>query len=299
MKHITSRNIECIADAVALGNFDGLHRGHQKLINVTKKVGSATVFSFFPPTPSVVGDSPVKMILTSEEKAFMLDKMGVDLFIEYPFDKDILNMSSENFVKDILIGQLRSKAVIVGEDYRFGHRGSGDCELLYKLGRKFGFEVKVISHIMDGGSKISSTRVREAIALKDFKVSEGLMGRSYFVMGKVVRGNMIGSRIGIPTANIVPSKYKFLPPPGVYRSNVRLDGKNFRGMTNIGSRPTVANNTNKNIETHLLSFNADIYGQTIAVEFKEWVRPELKFQDLDSLRAQIVHDIAIVESTNL
>ena len=298
MKYITSRKIDCFVDAVALGNFDGLHRGHQELINATKKFGSATVFSFFPPTPSVVGGSPIKMILTSREKAFLLDKMGVGLFIEYPFDKDILSMPPESFVKDILIGQLRSRAVIVGEGYRFGHRAGGDYKLLYMLGRKLGFEVKVIPHIMDGGSKISSTRVREAIALKAFQAAQGLMGRPYFVMGKVVSGNTIGSSIGIPTANIAPSKYKFLPPPGVYGSNVKLGDKDFIGITNVGSKPTVADNTEVIVETHLLGYNGDIYGQTITVEFKEWIRPEHKFKSLEGLRAQIIRDIAIVKASH-
>ncbi|MCL2674967.1 MAG: FAD synthetase family protein, partial [Defluviitaleaceae bacterium] len=144
MKHITSRHINYPAEAVALGNFDGLHRGHQELIRTAKESGNATVFSFFPPPSSVVGGAPVKAIMTSEEKAFLLEKMGVEHFIEYPFDEEIADMSPENFVRDILARQLCCKTVVVGEDYRFGQRGRGDCELLRTLGGELGFELKVI-----------------------------------------------------------------------------------------------------------------------------------------------------------
>ena len=297
MKHITSsRNTECFADAVALGNFDGLHRGHQELIRVTKESGNAAVFSFFPPPLSVLGCTPVKTIMTSREKAFLLEKMGIDLFIEYPFDNQISNMPPESFVRDVLVGQLRCRTVIIGEDYRFGQQGGGNCEMLCKLGQALKFEVKVIPHIMDSGSKISSTRVREAIAKKEFETAARLMGRPYFVMGEVIRGNMLGHGMGIPTANLAPSIYKFLPPSGVYHSFIKLDDENFLGLTNIGTRPTVADDKEIMIETHILEFDGNIYGQTITVEFGRWIRSESKFESLDALRAQITSDIATVKT---
>ena len=298
MNHITSREINYSADAVALGNFDGLHRGHQELIHVAKESKRATVFSFFPPPMSVLMGAELKTIITSEEKAFLLDKIGVSLFIEYPFDKEISVMSPENFVKDILVGQLHCRVVVIGEDYQFGQDGRGDCKLMYMLGRELGFEVKIISPIMQGGSKISSTRVREAVVEREFEEAERLMGRPYFIMGKVIRGDMLGRSIGAPTANLAPAKHKLLPPAGVYRSSVLLDDKKFLGMTNVGTRPTVTDSTNAKVivETHILDFDGDIYGQTITVEFRQWIRPESKFQSLDDLRLQIMRDVAAVKA---
>jgi len=295
VKHITSKNISCSAATIALGNFDGLHLGHQALIRECARVGgTVAVFSFAPHPSSVLAGVPFKTILTSEEKALLLEKMGVDLFIEYPFDEEIANMPPERFVGDILAGQLNASSVAVGEDYRFGKGGRGDCELLCELGGRFGFAVKIIPHVTDNGSKISSSRVREAVTEKDFGEAHRLMGRSYFVMGEVVRGNLIGRGIGVPTANLVPDAYKLLPPPGVYRSQVLLEGESFTGMTNIGTRPTVTKSDDIVVETHLLDFDDDIYGKIITVEFCEWIRQEKRFNSLDELREQLMKDILAV-----
>jgi riboflavin kinase/FMN adenylyltransferase len=243
----------------------------------------------------VLSDIPFKAILTSEEKILLLEKMGVKLFIEYPFEA-LAHMTPDRFVRDILVGRLRASVIVAGEDYRFGKGGHGDVNALCELGKSLGFEMRIIPHIMDGGSKISSSRVREAVALTDFETASRLLGRPYFVMGEVIRGNMLGRKMGVPTANLMPDKHKLLPPPGVYSTDVMLDGRKFRGMTNIGTRPTVTNDKDVVVETHLLDFDDDIYGQTITVEFGRWIRAEKRFGGVDELKEQLMKDMDIIKT---
>ncbi len=296
MIHIkTKQIIQNKHTAVTVGKFDGVHLGHRQLINevtnaATAQSISSVVFSFSQP-PSVffkkIGHST---ILTSQEKAYIINDLGVDIFIEYPFD-ELAYMLPEDFVSEVLIKHLRAKLIVVGEDFKFGRNQQGDCRLLARVASEKGVDVKILPHCMMDGEKVSSSRIRKYIMNNDFANAEAYMGRPYFISGTVSHGKKLGRAvIGYPTANIIPQANKLICENGVYATKAKIGGAFFNSVTSIGFNPTVKGEQ-KTVETYIFDFDKNIYGEEIAVFFYKRLREETKFGSIDELIAQIGKDV--------
>lgn len=282
--------------AVTLGKFDGLHRGHKMLLNqVLRKREEgfrAAIFTFNIPPRNVLKGTKRQMILTNEERALLLKQYKVDILFECPFTKEIAGMDPEQFVKEILLGQMNVGYIAVGSDFRFGHDRAGDIYLLDRLSRKYHFRLLVLAKEQYEGRDISSTYIREILRRGQMELAEELLGYPYFVTGEVVRGKQLGRKLGTPTLNQIPREEKLLPPDGVYASRVYLDDKMYGGMTNIGMRPTMEDVKVRNVETCLFDFDKNIYGRNVKVELLAFQREEQKFSSVEELRAQLQKDMA-------
>ncbi len=270
--------------AVTMGKFDGIHRGHQKLVEKIKErkaLGEQAVLFAI--------DASSNMILTSQERASLLERMGVDVLVECRLDDRIRHMKAENFIKEILMGDLGASYVVVGEDNRFGFERKGTPELLKEFGRKYGFSVDILPKEMDGKRKISSTFIREELKKGNMEKISSLMGMDYFVEGDVVHGRGMGHKVLLPTTNLVPPKSKILPPNGVYVTTSYFDGRTYGGITNIGCKPTVGESF-IGVETYLFDCDEDLYGKKCRVDFKKFLRPEKKFPSLEALKARLLAD---------
>ncbi len=271
--------------AVTLGKFDGIHLGHQKLLHHVKNAAAGKM-------NSVVFAIDIKQegILSHEERADFLEKFGVDVLIEYPFSKEFMLLSPLTFLSDILIGQLKAAHIVVGVDYRFGRDREGDADFLVNGQKKYHYTAQIIEKEVFRGKDISSTRVRSAINRGDLELAAALLGRPYPVSGIVVHGNHIGSTIGVPTANVIPSGDKILPPNGVYLSVTELsDGRCIPGISNLGTKPTVGDNR-VGLETNLFSFEENIYGTKIRTGLLQFIREEKRFESLQHLLEQMNKD---------
>ena len=301
MKQILDANIHLspgAATAVTLGNFDGLHRGHLALIAAVQSYASradtpgplATVFSFTPHPVAVLTGKPFPAILTEPERALLLAGLGLDLYVQYPFQA-VYGYSPEAFVSEILVKQLRCAFLAVGEGYRFGKGQSGGAEDLAALGQRHGFQVQIVPHVLYQGAKISSTRIRDAIERADFAPAEAMMSRPYFVGGVVAYGRRIGRTMGFPTVNLIPPETKLLPPKGVYLTRVHSEGQSWNAVTNVGDNPTVGGRQ-LTVESFLFDFNGDMYQKPIKVSFIQRLRPQHVFTGVEALKTQIAQDVA-------
>ena len=285
---------------VTIGNFDGIHIGHKKLITTTRKCAleknlKSIVITFSPhPLEIVKNNMPFYYIFSEEEKNIEMEKENIDFFIKYPFTKDFSNISPEKFV-DILIEELNCKILVVGEDYCFGKDRSGNVNILKQLGEQKGIQVIKISNIVIDGERVSSSIIRECINNRNIKKANLLLNKPYYIFGQVVEGNKLGRTIGFPTANIIPPKNKLLPPDGVYITKTKYNNKLYDSITNIGTNPTV-NNTHRTIETYIFDFNQNLYNQNIEVYFYDWIRSVKKFNGINELKEQIAKDINIASS---
>lgn len=272
--------------AVTLGKFDGLHRGHQKLIReilkLSQKQYRSIVFTIAPEK------NPV--LLMPQEKRRILESNGVDCMIRCPFIPEILGMEPETFVREVLCRRLQARYVVVGTDFRFGHNRSGDVSLLTALQKLYGYHLIVVEKECYGAREISSTYIREALSSGDMELVETLLGYPYRVHGTVLHGKQLGRRIGMPTINLIPDKQKLLPPAGVYYSNVSVGGISCSGVTNVGYKPTV-DGTFLGVETYLYGIHEELYGQEAEVSLLHYKRPEQRFSDVEKLKAQMEQDI--------
>lgn len=276
--------------AVTLGKFDGVHRGHRKLVEKVleqKKEGAQAVLFAF--------DVSSQMILTREERRALLEKMGVDVLLECPLDTRMKHMKAENFVREILVGDLQASYVAVGEDFRFGYERKGTPQLLRELGKKNQFTVEVLPKEMDGHRKISSTYIREELKRGNMEKFRALMGMDFAVEGEVLHGRGMGRKFLFPTANLIPPKEKLMPPNGVYITVSHFGERCYPGITNIGYKPTVGEKF-LGVETYLYGCSDDLYGQNCRVEFKSFLRPEQRFASLEALKVQLEHDVAVGEA---
>lgn len=281
---------------VTLGKFDGRHRGHQKLLwemaEVKRKKGYGIAIFTFDMSPSAIDmESTQRVITTNLERKNNLERMGIDYLVEYPFTKETAHMEPEEFVKQILIGQMNAKTIVVGTDCTFGYMGAGNADSLYQWKDRYGYELIVVEKEKDDLRDISSTYIRELLDAGNMEKANELLGEPYAIHGTVVHGNHLGGPVlGFPTANIVPEPEKHLPIFGVYVSKVYIDGKYYGGITNIGKKPTVEGVSPVGIETYIYGINKDIYGKTIEVQLLHFVRPERKFDGLEQLKVQIEKD---------
>lgn len=281
------------ASAVTLGKFDGIHRGHQKLMNkvlAQKENGLTGVVFTFAKMPGTDIYEKGQTILTGKERQKHLERMGIDVLIECPFVPELSMLEPEIFIEKILVQRLHVKYIAVGSDFRFGYQRKGDCALLKKLSRQFGYEVEVVEKETFDDQVISSTYIRQLLNLGKMEMVQALLGYPYYVSGTVVHGQALGRMIGVPTTNLLPDAEKMLPPNGVYLTGTFLDDRRIWGITNIGVKPTVSGEKLKGIETHLLDFDEDLYGKELTVAFYDFERPEQKFDSLELLKKQLEQD---------
>lgn len=272
--------------AVTLGKFDGMHKGHRKLIDKIlekkKETGvQAVVLAFV---------SDRKTVLTKAERRDLLEHMGVDVLLECPLDSEMKHMKAESFIRQVLVGSLQASYVAVGEDFRFGFERKGTPELLQKSGSKYGFQAEILPKEMDGARKISSTYIREELNRGRIEKVSALLGYDYFVSGIVEHGRGMGHREFFPTANLVPMPEKLLPPNGVYITLSSFGQEIYPGITNVGCKPTIGE-TFVGVESYLFDCEKNLYGKTCTVEFKKFLREEQKFSSYEALKKQIFEDI--------
>ena len=279
--------------AITLGNFDGIHLGHQKLISAVKDYAEkyslkSIVFSFYPHPKSFFNSEKFYTIFSPYEKEKLIGELGIDELIEYPFTYDFANVEPEDFA-DFIFDKMKCKVLVIGDDYCFGKNRRGNFSLLKETGSKKGAEVVEIYSVNDSGIRVSSTRIRECIMEKKFEETARLLGKHYFVLGEVIDGKKIGRKINFPTANIIPYKNKLLPPDGVYLTKTIYDNNIYKSITNIGKNPTVEGKE-RTVETHIFNFNEELYGKEIKVCFYGFIRNECKFTSIDDLKKQISED---------
>lgn len=295
MKYITS-NLDFQLEkrsVVTLGKFDGVHIGHQKLMQRALEIGASgyeTVVFTFDVSPLVkLGTRIKRTILTNEERRLLLEKNGIDCLIECPFVPEIIQMKPEDFVREILVKQLRAAYVVIGPDFHFGHERAGTPELLQEMGAQYGFRVEILSKETRQDRAVSSTWIREVLQEGKIEKVNELLGYPYSVLGKVVHGRQLGRTWGLPTINQIPENGKLLPPFGVYASRTFIKGKEFFGISNVGVKPTVEVPF-AGVETYLFDCDEDLYDEEAWVEFYHFVRPECKFDSVEELKEQIQRD---------
>lgn len=286
--------------AVAIGKFDGIHIGHQALlqciINKKKDGMRAVVFTFSPSPEEFFRGQMLPVIDTVEEKRDNFEKMGVDVLIEYPLTKESAAISPQSFMEDILYKGLNAGYVVSGKDLSFGNKGAGNADMLQKFADENGFIYEMIDKVCLDGHEVSSTSVREAILTGDMELVSRMLGRRYRIGGEVVHGRALGRTIQMPTINIIPAKEKLLPPCGVFATITIVDGKEYPGVTNIGIKPTVSDENRVGVETHLFDFDKDVYGKNVVTELVNFIRPEKKFASVEDMLTAIKGDCAYAKT---
>lgn len=282
--------------AVAIGKFDGIHKGHQSLLEhvmAQKAVGMQAVVFTFEPSPAVLF-SGIRLpeLTTKQEKRKIFEDLGIDVLIEFPLTFETAAILPEEFIEKVLAEQMKTGYIAAGEDLSFGKDGRGDAKLLRAYADTFGYRAEVIEKICLDGVEISSTRVREAVKNGHMEEAERLIGEAYSVTGTVAHGKKLGRTLGMPTVNLLPPAEKLLPPYGVYFSEVLFGENLYKGITNIGRKPTVSEGGQAGVETYLYDFAQDIYGKEITVRLLSFHRPERKFESVDALKVQMAADIA-------
>lgn len=283
---------------VTTGTYDGVHLGHKTIIKhlkkIAKKNNGETVVLTFHPHPRMVlqENSDIKLLGTIEERIILLKESGVDHLIILPFTKEFSRISSLEFVRDILVNQIGTKKLVIGYDHHFGRNREGSFEHLKEFGPMYGFEVEEIPAIDVKDVNISSTKIRVALEEGDINKAKEYLGRNYSISGIVVAGNQIGRLIGFRTANIkIKESIKLIPEIGVYAVNIFHNEYKYKGMLNIGYRPTISDNNGISIEVHLFDFNANLYKEELKIEFISKVRKEKQFKNVNQLKEQLERDL--------
>lgn len=280
--------------AVAIGKFDGVHLGHRKLIHkiIEQKKENliATVFTFDISAAAFFGGEE-KELTTVAEKRRIFEEMGVDVLIEFPLNRDTAATDPVEFVRMYLAAQMHAAYICAGTDLSFGKNGAGNYALLEEYADMYGYRTELIDKVMVDGEPVSSTKVRDAVRMGRMEDAAHMLGTPYSVSGFVEHGARLGRTIGMPTANLLPEKDKLLPPNGVYYSRAVIDGKVFKGISNVGCKPTVNAGTTVGVETYLYDFSDDLYDREITVQLLAFRRPEMKFDSVESLKAQMEADI--------
>lgn len=283
--------------AIAIGKFDGLHKGHRALIELVKNEKRnglvPAVFTFARAPKELIGSERQKYILTAAEKRMFMEKNGVEILVEQPLNDTIISMEPEAFIRDILVGRLSVKKIFCGSDFHFGHKRMGDVDFLKQNEKKYGYKTIVIDKLKYGKRDISSTYIREEIGKGSMELLNELLGYPYTMLGVVLEGKKLGRTLGFPTVNIIPDEDKLLPPNGVYFTKAIVDGKAYDAITNVGVRPSVKGSGFVNVETHILDINQDMYGKSLELQFFEFERPEKRYETLEELKAAVHRDIEL------
>jgi riboflavin kinase/FMN adenylyltransferase len=283
---------------ITIGNYDGLHLGHREIISAIvnrarQEHGTSVVYTFRPhPHLALTPNEELQLINTYDEKLELLAELGVDVVVEQPFSREFSEISAENFFKDILVKRLLAHAVYVGYDFGFGRNRTGSLDLLRQMCQAQGIEVHVTQPRKIDGETCSSTRVREYLKCGDVSSANKLLGRNFFYRGLVVRGNGRGHKLGFATAN-VHTESKLRVKEGVYATWAIYKGQRFQSVTNVGRRPTFNADESKpvTVETHILEFDQDIYGETLEVQMVQRIRDEIRFANVEQLVIQIKKDV--------
>lgn len=282
--------------AITLGKFDGLHRGHLKLIEKVKQLKEekgvrSVVFAFdMIPLFKKLGLPRDGIMTNSERQHFLEDK--VDVLIECPFTDSISNVEAEDFIEKILVKQIHAKYIVVGTDFQFGHEKRGNIHMLKEYAKRYGYEVFIVEKETDGNRDISSTYIREELRKGNMSKVRELLDYPYTIRGNVEYGKQLGRKLGFPTMNVHPAEEKLLPPRGVYMVSVKVDQTWYYGIGNIGVKPTVTEEKRVLIESHLFDFHGDAYGKEVVIHIHEYKRPEQKFASIEEMKAQVDSDIA-------
>lgn len=292
---------------LTIGTFDGVHVGHQKILQQVKKEaekigGESVLFTFFPHPRMVLYPEShgLKLLQTQEEKMAKLARVGVENCIVYPFTFDFSRLSAIEFVRDILVNKLQIKKLVIGYDHQFGKNREGNIEFLKEICEVYGFEVIEIPAQDIDAVNVSSTKIRKAILNGDIARANEYLGERFELTGTIVHGQAIGKTIGFPTANIqVNSELKLIPGNGVYAVAVSLNDSDYIGMLNIGNRPTVNDSADRTIEVHILDFSGEIYAEEITVKFIDKLRDEKQFKDLQELQNQLKEDEKFIRTKYL
>jgi riboflavin kinase/FMN adenylyltransferase len=282
---------------ITIGTFDGVHKGHQKLIERIKSLAASkngeSILITFEPHPRFVlqaGNKDLKLLNTLEEKIAILEHYGLDNLIVAPFSKAFSQMPALAYIEDFLVKNTQAKVIVIGYDHHFGINRSGNVKLLEQYQEEFNYRVEEISKETLLDIDISSTKIRKALLEGEVAISNELLGHPYRISGYVIKGKQLGRTIGYPTANIqLTVDYKLIPKTGVYAVEVKVQEKCYQGMLNIGYRPTIEG-TNKTIEVNIFNFDKDIYGEEIDVKLIKRIRDEIKFDNLDDLKMQLKKD---------
>jgi len=297
--HHSLDKFEARSPVVTIGTFDGLHKGHQLIIERLKKrarelKGESVVFTFYP-HPRVVtvpDENSLRLLTTKEEKTELFGKYGIDHLIIYPFNSEFAALTYAEFVEKILVDKIGTKCLVVGYDHKFGKNREGGYEYLKQCAERHDFLIEKMDALSVDGENISSTKIRAALQEGDIVTANHFFGHPFTLHGTVVEGKQLGRKMGFPTANIEASdKYKIIPGYGVYAVKVDIEGKIYKGMLNIGTRPTFNKNAdNRSIEVNIFDFTDNIYGKKITIWFVDKIRDEKKFPGIESLVEQLKKD---------
>ena len=282
---------------VTIGTFDGVHIGHRKIIGRIKELadasgGETVILTFFPHPRMILNpeDESIKLINSINEKAELMEQLGVDHLIITPFSRDFSNQTAEDYIRDILVNKIGTKKIVIGYDHRFGKDRQGGLDDLLRLAPDYNYEVIEIPEQDINDVAVSSTRIRHALLESNVDLANEFLGYTFFITGKVTRGDQIGRQLGYPTANIViEEKYKLIPGDGIFAVKVEVKDKIYTGMAYIGTRPTI-DGIRRNIEVNIFDFNEEIYYEKIRMQFYHFVRGDIKFTGLDALKVQLAQD---------
>ncbi len=284
---------------VTTGTFDGVHVGHHHIIQTMKALaqqsnGETVLFTFFPHPRMVLhkDDNDLKLLSTLSEKLVLLDKAGIDHVIVQAFTPEFSRISSLDFVRNLLVEKIGTKKLVIGHDHRFGRNREGSFEHLKEYGPVYGFDVAEIPEQLINEVIISSTKIRKALHEGNVNLANNFLGYNYNLTGKVIEGKKIGNTIGFPTANIkVNENYKLIPAHGVYAVNIKYNKTNYKGVCNIGVKPTINEEQKESIEVYIFDFDQSIYGEELQIQFVHHLREEKKFESIDVLKNQIKIDV--------
>jgi riboflavin kinase / FMN adenylyltransferase len=284
--------------AATIGTFDGVHQGHQKilerLLDATRAIEGESVVISFHPHPRLVlnpSDQSLRLLQSIDEKIASLEALGIDKLLLIPFTRDFSELTSQQFIAQVLIETVGIKRIVIGYDHHFGKDRKGGLKELEAGADVFGFQVEEIPAEQIDNANVSSTKIRHALMTGDLETARRFLGYDYGLQGTVVQGQQLGRQLGYPTANIRPSDpHKLIPGEGVYLARVNVQGASHFGMLNVGKKPTVGEGFPMGVEVHLFDFARDIYGQDLRVEFLEWIRPDMKFDSLEALITAIDGD---------
>jgi riboflavin kinase/FMN adenylyltransferase len=279
--------------SVCIGNFDGIHLAHRKVlektVEIAKKNKNSSAVITFNPHPLKFFSQDIKLLITEQKKYQLIENTGIENLIVISFNENIAKMSPEFFVEEILVKKLNTKYLCVGYNFKFGYRNKGDIALLQLLSKKYQYELYVLDKILIEGILVSSTNIRKLILDGNIELANKLLGYFYCLEGIVTRGQNLGKLLGFPTANI-SIQNELVPKFGVYASRVKYNGKYYPSVTNIGIKPTIQKNGNIYIETHIINFNQNIYDSFIELELVSYIREEKKFDSLNALIDQMKID---------
>ncbi len=289
--------------AIAIGNFDGLHRGHMEIMKTLKKVScehslNALCYTFeHHPVNIIKGENTLKLIADNRQKEKLFSDCGIDTLFFENFEK-VRDIPARDFVKDILVDRLNMKVAVVGLHNHYGKNSEGDIKLLRELGQKYGFTVYMVKPYYIGDVMCSSTKIREYIKNGEIEKANEILGRSFAVIGEVIKNKQLGKKLGFPTANIMLKEDMLMPKTAVYATSCFVDGTSYKSITNVGTCPTV-NDEKVGFETHIIDFEDDLYGKEIKVEFHFKMRDIISFESTDDLCCQLKKDVLRRKETKI